>query len=468
MSLHYGDVNMKEEELEELIREGESQEVEFKESLKLKDEIGENVSSFSNTNDGVILVGVTDSGKRKGIEMGEDTLEDLANFIKQYTDPHVYPKLTPHKIDDKSILAINVKESSEKPVFFKHHAYKRIGKSTHRLSASEIRELARKSGGKVYWDKQICHEAGLEDIDENRVKEFLETAKRSRDLDIDPEVPVKEALTKLKALKNDKPTNACVLFFGENPQDFFSQAETRCGKFEGTKARKPFSDMKVLDGPISEQVDKAEQFVLDHMKKAAWLEPGEVKRKEKWEYPPDAIREGIVNAICHRDYQTTSNVQIRMLEDRIEIWNPGTLPGELTPESLKREHESIPRNPLIAQLFFLSKEIEKWGTGTNEMVEECIKHGLPEPEFKESDSSFVVTIRKGLTEENLEKMGLNKRQIKGFKYIMKNGSITNREYRKINDVSRDTARLDLSELVDMKLVTRVGKGRSTKYVPKAR
>ena len=106
---------------------------------------------------------------------------------------------------------------------------------------------------------------------------------------------------------------------------------------------------------------------MKNIRKAAWIEPGKVERREKWEYPIEAIREAITNAICHRDYKIASNVQIRIFDDRIEVWNPGTLPEGLTPESLKGKHESIPRNPLIAKMFFLINEIEqlvliKWST----------------------------------------------------------------------------------------------------------
>ena len=222
--------------------------------------------------------------------------------------------------------------------------------------------------------------------------------------------------------------------------------------------------MKVLDDTVSEQIDRAEKFTLNNMKKEAWLEPGEVDRKEKWEYPPDAIREAIVNAICHRDYETTSNVQIRMFDDRIEVWNPGKLLGELTPESLKGKHESIPRNPLIAKMLFLIKEIEQWGTGTNEMVDMCIEHGLPEPEFEETNSSFVVTFRKKiLTEEKMEELGLNERQKEAFKRIEEKESITRAEYEDMFGISERTANRELSQLVKLNLIEKKGKGPNTHY-----
>ncbi len=455
---------MEEKRLKELIQEGESAEVEFKESLSLSEPIGKTISSFSNANGGTLIIGVTDSEEIKGVELGENTLEQLANRIKQHTDPKIYPSISTVNLNGNDVVIIEVKESLEKPVFYRGSAYKRVGKSTHKLKSSEIRNLAKNSGRKFQWDEQICEEASLDDIDEEKVRQFLQTARNKRDLDIDPDISMEEALERLNILKDGNPTNAGILLFGKNPQRFFRQTETRCAKFKGTKAQKPFLDMKVLEGTISQQIDRAEKFVLDNMKKEAWIEPGDVDRKEKWEYPPDAVREAIVNAICHRDYQTTSNVQIRMFDDRIEIWNPGKLPEPLTPESLKEKHESIPKNPLIARMFFLVKKIEQWGTGTNEMVDMCLEHGLPEPEFEETDASFVVTIRKKiLTEEKMEELGLNERQKKAFKRIEEKESITRSEYEDMFGISERTANRELSQLVDLNLIEKKGKGPNTHY-----
>jgi len=112
--------------------------------------------------------------------------------------------------------------------------------------------------------------------------------------------------------------------------------------------------------------------------------------KEVWEYPPEALREAIVNAVCHRDYSSTGNVQIGIYDDRIEIWNPGKLPEPLTPAMLKGEHQSIPNNPLIANALFLIRYIEQWGKGTNKIIEWCKDHGLEDPDFEEIGGSFVV------------------------------------------------------------------------------
>ena len=160
---------MDKKEIKELIKKGESKEIEFKESLSSIEEVGESVSAFSNGSGGILLIGVSDFGEIKGVEIGKKTLENLANFIKQNTDNHVYPAIKIEKSEGKNIIVVEVSKPDEKPVFFKGDAYKRIGKSNHKLSASEIRKLAKEST-KSYWDEQVCKEAALKDIDKKKVE----------------------------------------------------------------------------------------------------------------------------------------------------------------------------------------------------------------------------------------------------------------------------------------------------------
>lgn len=117
----------------------------------------------------------------------------------------------------------------------------------------------------------------------------------------------------------------------------------------------------------------------------------------------EALREAITNAICHRNYKISSNVQIRIFDDRVEVWGYGSLPKPLTIEDLKKKHDSVLRNPLIGKCFFLIKYIEQWGTGTNRMIELCQKYRLPEPTFEEIGGSFVVTFRKSRISEEIMK-----------------------------------------------------------------
>jgi ATP-dependent DNA helicase RecG len=455
---------MRDKEIEKLIKKGESRNLEFKESLSVRDEIGESISAFSNSCNGKILIGISNSGEIKGVQIGEKTIEGLANFIKQNTDNSIYPDIKVEKINNKNIIIIEVKEADEKPVFFRGKAYKRIGNSNHKLSASEIRKLAKEST-KSYWDEQICEEASLEDIDKEKVRVFLKEAKKQRDIDIEEETDTKEALMRLKLLKNEKLTNASVLLFAKEPQKFFLQAEVKCIRFKGNDVTGPMIDMKVISEDIINQLKKAEDFIFEHIPMAAWIEELKIQRQEKWLYPPKAIREALANALAHRDYCSASKIQIRIFDDRTEFWNPGNLPEGWTVKKLKQKHESKPKNPLIAKQFFLIKYIEEVGTGTNKIIEWCKEWGLPEPEFEFTGSSIIVTFRKhALTKDYLSSLGLNERQKKAIEYIEKYNRITNKEYQELNNVSNKTAYQDLFNLLKRQMIEKVGAGKYVYYV----
>ena len=97
--------------------------------------------------------------------------------------------------------------------------------------------------------------------------------------------------------------------------------------------------------------------------------------------PPEVVREAIVNAVAHRDYTCNGSVQVMLFSDRLEVWNPGTLPPTLTLERLRQPHGSVPGNPLLAESLYLTKYIERMGTGVGDMIERCRNAGLMEPEF---------------------------------------------------------------------------------------
>ena len=452
-------------DLKKIISQGESETVEFKKSASESKEIIKTISAFANTKGGRIFIGISNSGKVISVEIGKDTIERLVNQITQNTDPKIHPHITTDKINDKQVIIVKVKESSDHLVLAFGRPYKRVGKSTLRMSKDEYERLIlEKHKDKLYFDSQICKEATLADIDKEKIRWFLKKAKAERNLDIDYTASPPEALKRLNLLIDNKPTNTAILMFGKNPQRFFIQSEIRCARFKGIKAVKPFIDMKVINGSIYEQIDQAEKFILFNIKKAAWIEPGKIERQEKWEYPPDAIREAIINAIAHRDYNSPANVHISIFDDRIEIWNPGKLPPPLTPKNLKEEHKSIPVNPSLANLLFLIKYIERWGTGTNDIIKWCREEDLPEPIFKEVTGGFAVVLRKFQIPENLESLELNERQKKAIEYLKKYRKITNREYQNLcPDVNRETLRKDLNGLINKKAIIRKGEKKGIYY-----
>ncbi len=467
---------MTEKEIIRLLEKGETHKVEYKPSLSDTDRIIEVVCSFANTKGGVVLVGIKEERESVkdrviGIDIGKQTIGRLANRIIDKSDPRIYPNIQVVKISGKDIISIEVTEGRDKPYTASGKPFIRVGNVTKQMKRSEYEKmLLDKSKAKLRFDTQICDSSNWKDIDEKKVKWFLKKAMAERNLDIDRAIPIKEAMHRLKLMHNGKLTNAAILIFGKDPQKFFIQAKVRCARFKGITAQE-FIDIKIIDGNIIDQIDNAEKFVLSHIKKAAKIIMFE--RQEVWEYPPEALREAIVNAVCHRDYFSTGNVQIGIYDDRIEIWNPGKLPEPLTPAMLKGEHQSIPHNPLIANAFFLIRYIEQWGKGTNKIIEWCKGHGLKEPDFEESGGSFAVRFpapenildlvpeKRGL---NLKELALNERQIEALRVMVNDEkTMTNAIYREMFKTSDRSASRDLKDLVQKGLVRRKGKRRAAEY-----
>ena len=190
-----------------------------------------------------------------------------------------------------------------------------------------------------------------------------------------------------------------------------------------------------------------------------------IHRRDILEYPYEGLREAIINALIHRDYLGTSDIQIRVYDDKFVIMNEGKLPPEVPVEKLKTERLSRPRNPLLARVFYFAGFIESWGRGTIKIIENCLKQGLPEPDFiEECGVMRVVFYKDRFTEEYLRKLGLNERQIKAVMYVKERGRITNKEYQGLTEVSRQTATRDLGELTKKYILEQFGTtGRGTFY-----
>jgi len=241
------------------------------------------------------------------------------------------------------------------------------------------------------------------------------------------------------------------------------QSVLRCARFKGDDTVH-FLDMKVIEGSVIDQVEQAMTFVQRNTSMAVKIE-GKPERTEQWEYPLDAIREAITNAVCHRDYADTGNVQVRIFDHGLEIWNPGALPTGLTVEDLFRNHESKPRNKLIARVFFLLRYIEQFGTGTGRMIEECRKAGIPEPQFESRGSSFRVIFRKAIpAERRLTEAGLNERQVTALRYVEEKGRMTRAEYERVTDATERTAKRDLNDMVKRCILIKKGGGNNFWYV----
>ncbi len=243
------------------------------------------------------------------------------------------------------------------------------------------------------FDAAVCKDATIKDLSTAKIRRFVDIARNARGFSLPANVSSKQVLTHLNLLHNSRPTHAAILLFGHEPQRFLISSEIKCAHFHGIEVAKPIPYYQVYKGTVFELVDQTVDFVLSKIDRAVGTREQSNQAPVEYELPPEVIREAIVNAVAHRDYTSNGSVQVMLFADRLEIWNPGTLPPSLTLEKLRHSHGSVPGNPLLAESLYLAKYIERMGTGTGDMITRCRKAGLKEPQFRLTDG-FVITLRR--------------------------------------------------------------------------
>lgn len=413
------------------------------------------MAAFATTKGGIVRIGIGPKGENVGVQLGKGTLEDLSNKIKQNTDPPQYPSITVEGPEESAIIVIRIEESPIKPVWAFGRPLKRVGRTNQHLSREETQRMVEATTGRT-WDALPSESFHLKEVSKEYIRDFQKRVGQSQ-------IPVQTLLKNLSLMTNDgRPCNGVVLLFGKNPQQFFPEAQVKCARFAGTTSVR-FLDEMTIEGNLLSQMENALKFVARNTQREIRI-TGKPERETIPEFPEAAIREAVINAICHRDYSAVGTIQVRIYEDRLEVWNPGTLPPSLTIESLYREHPSLPRNPKVALAFYRARLIEHWGTGTLRMAEACDRLGVKLGFFSESGFFMVRLVKPEIRIPPPTELKLNERQRKALDYTSKHGQITNRDCQKLCDISRRQALKDLNELVKKGLLIKDGEGRAVRYV----
>jgi ATP-dependent DNA helicase RecG len=429
----------------------ESQSVEYKQNWH--NEYLKVVSAFANSSGGVLYIGLDDQGKTIGLKNVKKLLEDIPNTIRNKLG--IIPSV---ELEKKDIIKVTVKSHSV-PISYNGKYYLRSGSTVQELQGKDLADfLMRKSGST--WDDVVLERAGFNDID----KDFIEIFKKysmERIPSIIKETDNTILLQKLNLIDDGGLKRAAVLLFGNDPQKFYRQSVVRIGKFLSDTE---IQTTDIVKGNLFAQLESAleilrTKYLLSEIKYEG------IRRRDILEYPYEALREAIINALIHRDYSGTSQIQVRVYPDKLMIMNEGKLPPEVPAEKLKTNHLSIPRNTLLAEIFYYAGLIESWGHGTIKIVDKCIEKGLPEPDFKEENGVMTVIFYKNKwDEQNLKKLGLNDRQIKAVGYIKENRIINLSSYKDlIKNVSEKTLYRDLQDLVTKNILKETGEKKGRKY-----
>jgi ATP-dependent DNA helicase RecG len=435
----------------------EQQNIEYKESWR--DEYLKWICGFANANGGKIFIGIDDNGKVTGLPDYKKLMEDIPNKVVSHlglvVDINLRAKAKKHYIE----IAV---KPSEVAISYHGVYHYRSGSTKQELKGIALQEFLLKKMGRS-WDDMPLAGATLKDIDEKSIQRFIEKALEKKRISLDATQENTKSLLESLHLVNEKGKLKCaaLLLFGKDPLKYFTHAYFKIGRFGQTDHDLKFQD--IIEGNIFEMADKFIQ-ILQSKYLISPIHYEGIERKEELEYPESALREAILNSIVHKNYAGTT-IQLSVYDDKLILWNPGSLPQELSIEQLKKKHASYPRNKNIADIFFKAGYIEAWGRGTNKIVDAFNAVGLPEPEFVEHAGGIQTIFLKNIyTEEYLRKLKINDRQIKAVLYIKEKGFITNAIFQSLNNIGKTVTTTELQDLVHKEIIKQEGKsGRAVRY-----
>jgi len=346
---------MKKTEIEKLINSHESDTLEFKK--KVENSLARDISAMANTKGGIILIGVADNGEVVGASKKDE--EKLADILSSLF-PRIDAKVGWIQIDGRNILRITVPKS-DKVISAGGIVYIRVGSTNRPLDITEMLERAGENLI-VSFDLMENPYATVEEVNWEIVKKYLERRYQIRKIPI-PKESKRKILEMLNIIgrKNKRITNGGHLFFTDYPQRIFPYVTIRILEFSSS-SRDNVVDDRIIEDNLWKMFDEATGYLKEKLNKGFYIKG--MERIEDYEIPLEMIREGIANAIIHRNYLSTGNIRIEIFNDRVEIINPGSFPLGVTPNHPIHK----PRNPLIARYFFDIGIVEKYGSGIYRMI----------------------------------------------------------------------------------------------------
>ncbi len=432
--------------------------------------LAETLIGFANADGGSIYVGVDESGQPTESLFPEEFYE-VARQAEMYCRPPVPLEWQQMQAGSGFVFVGYVRRSPELHALSDGRILIRTGAANRPLEGDQIRQLAMTRSAGDY-ESEPAAGATRADLDDAVLTEFVGKWEERQRRPL-PRV-LDDFLVEMGWLTySGVPTVAGLLLFGKNPQMFIPRCGLTFIRFSGTQpARGPegepgYGRRVEVNGPLAKVIERAWEILQEELRVGAVVRG--LERQERWEYPPGAVREALVNAVAHRDYRLRGrSIEIRMYDDRIELSSPGGLPGYITLNNIVEEHFS--RNPRVVSGLFQWGYIEELGLGVDLMIEEMVRAGHPTPEFRDTESSFNVVFRnvqERMPMQVVAGLTMNERQARALAYLQQHGRITNREYQQLcTDMSPETLRLDMADLVERGILLKIGDKRGTYYILK--
>ena len=430
----------------------ESEFLELKKSTsELKEGIISIVSILNKHQKGELYFGVKNNGEVVGQTVTEKTIRDISKSISDNIEPKIFPKIKEVVLEGKSCVHIDF-SGENVPYYAFGRAYIRVGDEDKKLSSQELEKLILKKS-KVYWEKGIS-ERTIKDVNVGTLKDFIQRANKAKRINFGY-TNVKTVLNKLGLLQNNKLLRAAEILFCDR-----NDAEVQAAVFAGTD-KLTFLDISQFKGNLFQLLTKSESYVKEHINWRAELT--KQVREEIPEIPVRAITEALVNSLCHRDYENRKGNEVAIFKDRVEIYNPGLFPEGYDPKDFFTGTErSILRNSIIANTLYLSRDIERWGSGIKRIHDACKEENV-KVKFKKLKSGFLVIFyRRREVVSDLQKdlqkdlQNLSKHQKQIVLEMKKNPKITQNELSKLVGITPKNVRNNIKKLKDLGLVKRVG------------
>ncbi len=431
--------------------------------------LAETMIAFANADGGTILLGVNEQGRVVDYLTDDNVEGQLVQAIVMCRPP-VVTEWEQSELPEGVVVALKVARSPELHALADGRVLIRAGVENKPPSGDVIRLLAATKSSGDFEGEPVAG-ATLVDLEKEVLDEYMRLRQERGRRPLQGNL--QDHLVEMGAMLEDgTPTVAGMLLFGKYPQAFLPQSGIIFVKFLGKDARgrdglAGYGRRVEINGPIARMVERAWSVTREEMQVEAVVQG--LRRQEMPEYPSFAVREALVNAVCHRDYRLSGRrVEIRMYDDRLEVISPGGLPGYITLDNIVEEHFS--RNPRVVAGLFQWGYIEELGLGIDRMIEEMLENGHTPPDFEAKPYSFTVRLHNTRERAPATKRwptNMNERQMKAMSFIEESGRITNRDYRQLcSNVNPETIRLDLVDLVDKGLLLKIGDKKGTYYILK--